>query len=111
MPSEGAWHRFGHFFVPKESWLAILEDPGTTSVTVQGKRRSSEESMVRIAIEPSIKIHPGVFINVNEQFNSPYSPDAAAMGTERVLKFAREQWDGFLGYADNVSDHLFQVYR
>src|SRR5438552_13627864 len=68
MPSEEAWHRVGHQLVPKEAWEGLLDKPGTRSLVVEGKRRESSARYLRITLEPSLQIQPGVYIGTNEHF-------------------------------------------
>ncbi len=38
MDSEDEWHKVGHVLAPKDKWKGLLDDPGTLSVQIQGKR-------------------------------------------------------------------------
>ncbi len=85
MPDENVWHRVGHAIVPKEKWKGFMDDPGTASVTVQGARRGAASKYVRMTVEPSKRILPGVFIGVNEHFES-----SDANGVSTLMKRLRE---------------------
>jgi hypothetical protein len=65
LESEDAWHRIGHQLAPKDAWEGLLEDAGTRNVTIAGRRRGSE-ALFTVKAEPSVKVHPGVFVGTNQ---------------------------------------------
>jgi hypothetical protein len=111
MSSVESWHAFGHHFAPKESWNNILEEPGLRSMVMQGKRANCN-ALILIQVEPSHKITPGVFINVNEHHDLSSTKDASPADRNRILLSAlQSSWDDFFSYSSRVSDHLFSVYN
>jgi hypothetical protein len=96
------WHSLGHLLAPKEPWSAILEKPGTRSLTVQGKRAGAASERVSITVEPSLRVSHGAFINVNEHFQRAPGPDAA----RELLALLASEWSGALAYASSAANHL-----
>ena len=67
--SEEAWHRVGDKLAPKdELWRKILRAPGMRSLTIKGERDSALPGYVNVKVEPSLRIQPGIYINVNDHF-------------------------------------------
>ena len=71
MPSLDEWHGIGNMLAPKELWSGFLKNPGLRSMLIEGYRAEANDSVLRVKIEPSIVVVPGVFISVNEEFKSP----------------------------------------
>jgi hypothetical protein len=66
---EESWHTFGNTIAPKSGiWNAILEKPGTLSLTINGKRPDDLKGHVNIKVEPSAQLTFGIFIETNEEF-------------------------------------------
>jgi hypothetical protein len=107
MPSKEAWHAFGHFYTPKDSWSKLLENPGMLSLSITGKRSECEAQAVTIKIEPSLKVRPGVYIHVNQHYDLTLDNRNKTERASRFLKELKEDWDSFIGYTDTVASQLF----
>lgn len=94
LDSEETWHRLGHKVAPKEVWTDILEKPGTRKLIMEGVRTDQRKGYVRIEIAPSIQVHPGVFIAVNDHFQVA-EPESNA-GCQDMLGVLNKEWDLFL---------------
>lgn len=70
MHSEDAWHRVGHELAPKSKWEGLVDQPGLLSLQVQGHRQDSSAQRLRVTLEPSTKVKPGVYVGVNEHYAS-----------------------------------------
>lgn len=68
--SEKKYHNFGHFLAPQSPWKNIFEDSGMLKLEVVEKNQPKDLSVgsLRIRVEPSSRVHPGVFFNVNKHF-------------------------------------------
>lgn len=66
--TEEEWHAVGDALAPKELWDGILEQPGMFDFAMLGKRPDDLEGAVKVRIQPSQSVEPGVFINVNDEF-------------------------------------------
>lgn len=63
-------NEIGHKLVPKKTlWSAIMSEPGTASVSVQGKHRENSSGILTVRIEPSKKYPSfGVYVNINDHY-------------------------------------------
>ncbi len=110
MATEEEWHAFGDHFVPKESWSPILDKPGMRTLTVDGTREGATANQMQIKLEPSGKVHPGVFMHVNEHYDIP--TDSSLMDANALfLEKLQTSWDDFLSYWRGVNEHLMTIYR
>jgi hypothetical protein len=108
MPSVDSWHAIGHLLAPKETWDPILKAPGLLSMRIEGRRKDSHGGVLRIKVEPSVKVQFGVFIEVNEEFKAP---DGNSDGAQWVPTPLSENWDDLLSYSETVADHLLSLVR
>jgi hypothetical protein len=76
LDSEEQWHRFGHFLAPKAHWAKFLTNPGMRSLTVNGTASDALGAVIQFQVEPSTRIHPGVYIRLNEHHEIPKDDDA-----------------------------------
>lgn len=85
MADEESWHRVGHTLVPPENWPA-LQDAGVLTVTEQGARTDGFEGYVRVKVEPSVLIRPGVYVQVNDHYQwQPGDGETALQDAMEVL--------------------------
>jgi hypothetical protein len=68
LASEERWHAVGHALAPKEIWTGILDNPGMFDIAMVGTRPDDFEGAIRVRLQPSAIVHPGLFININEEF-------------------------------------------
>lgn len=106
MDTDEEWNAFGDYYVPKQTWNALLTRPGMRSLVIEGSRPECNENRMQIKLEPSLEIHPGIAFYVNQH----YGLDAKNTGVpDRLHRFVTalcESWDNFLEYSDRVSQHL-----
>lgn len=102
MKSEETWHEVGHKLAPKEFWNRYLLEPGLRSMTMQGKREKGPLGHTAVRVEPSQRIKPGVFINVNDHYEFP-----DAKGADEAVALLEQNWkvsmDRSLALAEGVS--------
>jgi hypothetical protein len=60
MDSEKSWHAFGDLLAPKKIWQGLLKTPGIRRFTMEGQRPDNFQGYIRVRVEPSVKIRPGV---------------------------------------------------
>jgi hypothetical protein len=103
LPSVDVWHKLGHRLSPKEIWDGLLEDPGTRAVAIQGRRSDGVPGATLVRVEPSLRVHPGLYIGVNDHFD--LRPDALSTWEESVAapidEKAADSWTG--GATDAVA--------
>jgi hypothetical protein len=73
--SEDEWHNVGHALAPKELWEGVLDKPGMFDFAMQGVRPDELEGAIKVRIQPSQVVRPGIFLNVNDEFLMPSADD------------------------------------
>jgi hypothetical protein len=76
IPSIDEWHEIGNLLAPKEPWNGIMEIPGLRSMLMQGRRKQAGGGTLHIKIEPSVKVNPGLYVEINEEFKEGEGYDA-----------------------------------
>lgn len=111
MPSEDDWHRFGHHFAPKETWLKVMDNPGMLTMTIRGTRphSDSESAQVNVKIEPSTLLRPGVFIQVNNHYQHGVADHPGQV--KPLLDIISADWSAVLEYQETVSSRLLRDYQ
>lgn len=104
MPSIEAWHSIGHRLAPKDAWNPIMEKPGLRSMTIQGLRKQIDPGILYIKVEPSLRINPGVFVEVNEEFRP--SDDRQTQGAGWVRKPLNDHWDVIMNFSEEAAEHI-----
>lgn len=90
MASEEDWHAVGHKLAPKAQWEGILAQPGLKSLLMQGQRPDDHKGFVFVRVEPSAKVRPGVYVNVNDHYDRPHDDDTA--GCSDMMNILRTCW-------------------
>jgi hypothetical protein len=75
--SEDAWHQVGHSLAPKEIWDGVLEHPGLFDFAMQGDRPDDFQGAIKVRVQPSRAVSPGVFFNINDEFMLPEDEEFA----------------------------------
>ena|SRR5437867_100505 len=68
--NEEEWHKIGNTLAPKEIWNKILTKPGLRTLVIEESRKKEPTELTRVAVEPSLKIQPGVFFEVHDLYES-----------------------------------------
>lgn len=98
MASEEAWHALGHRIVPPDLWSSFLTSPGMRSVVVQALRPDDRAGNVFLRVEPSVRIHPGIYI----QRNDHYELGDKAKDSSQALDILRSDWTSSMERADEA---------
>jgi hypothetical protein len=113
LESEEQWHRFGHFMAPKAHWAKFLTSPGMLSLTVNGSRPEVPGAVIQFKVEPSKRIHPGVYVSVNEHHEIPADNDAGSKqefttseARRGLLESLVRRWDAAREFAITSSESL-----
>lgn len=75
-----------------------MKNPGLRSFTMEDPR-SELGGYLRVRIEPSRRIHPGVYFNVNNHYNLEED------GIKKMLEILREQWENDMSAAFGIAEH------
>jgi hypothetical protein len=90
MATEEEWHAVGHKLAPKEPWQGILSQPGMKSLLMQGQRPDAHNGFVFVRVEPSSKVRPGVYVQVNDHFDRSLDDDTA--GCSEMMNILSTCW-------------------
>jgi hypothetical protein len=88
MNSVEEWHAFGHKVAPKELWNNILKTPGLTTLTIEGMREDGFKGYIRVKVEPSKRVHPGIYIQLNDH----YETEEPLTGCEKIISILESSW-------------------
>lgn len=86
------WHEIGHTLAPKSIWNDLLENPGLSSLSItEGIRRDGLKGYITVQVEPSKRVHPGIFILVNDHFevNNPEN----TLGADEIINILENKWE------------------
>jgi hypothetical protein len=102
---EESWHTFGHVIAPKSGiWDAILESPGTLSLTINGKRPDDLEGHVNVQVEPSARVPFGIFIETNDEFVKQQTDTDLWVG-----EILSSRWDEVQERVRGIREHLVRL--
>ncbi len=105
MKSEEEWHDFGDQVAPKEIWNNILEKPGLFSLIMEGNHsRDGIKGCMRVKIEPSKKIHPGIYFNINDHYE--VDNIESVIGSDEIIEILKKTWSGSLKRSKEIVDNL-----
>jgi hypothetical protein len=87
MGSIEAWHEIGHALSPKEKWQGLLLDPGTRSLTIEGRRPDAYRGYIQVQLEPSNVIDHGLYVAINDHYEllSTEDTEQAPNGTDSTV--------------------------
>ena len=103
--SADAWHQFGHHFAPKQSWEALLKQPGLFFMTMQGTRADSSADRIQVSIQSAANYE--IIISINEHFDVKQPVEEKVPASPSSLVRALEHgWGGFIDYSRVVGEHL-----
>ena len=104
--SEEAWHAFGHRLTPKEPWAGILKEPGMRNLIMEGLRPDNLKGYIRVRVEPSVRYHPGVFINVNDHYE--VNDGATIRGCDEIINILEREWKNSLDRSAQITSLLLE---
>lgn len=105
MEDEDSWHGLGFRLVPRKNWEGVLETPGMEHVRVLGARPDSERpGMVRVTVQPSVKINPGVYMEVNDHFELDGDDEASKL--KYLLELLKDEWEVSMKRSQEIADHV-----
>lgn len=105
MKNEDEWHKFGDTLAPKDIWKNIFENPGMRSLTIEEpKPPNGVKGFTRITIEPSAKILPGVYFNVNDHYEVHNSESVT--GSNELMSIFGENWGNSIPQSNKI---IYQI--
>lgn len=88
--STESWHALGHKLAPKDVWADLLEEPGMDTLTIKAKRPDEFRGFIRVTVEPSKRLDPGVFVRVNDHYE--IEDKETAHGCQEILRVLETEW-------------------
>lgn len=114
--SEDQWHRFGHMLVPKEAWSRWMKNPGMRVLTISASRDEAPGARIQFQVEPSGRVHPGVYCSFNEHRDISRKEGAApdeeiSQPDQRraLIEALAKGWEGAQNYARMVAEGLLSL--
>lgn len=90
MRTEKEWHAFGERFAPKVPWKGVLEKPGMRRLDMEDVRPDGLRGYIRVRLEPSRRIDPGVFFDVNDHYTVENA--ATTVGCDEIINILDSKW-------------------
>lgn len=89
MVSEEQLHALGHKLAPKPLWEGILKKPLLHTITMESSREDGLTGYIRVKVESSLKIRPGVYIHINDHYEVE---DQAIIGCDKIVNILETYW-------------------
>lgn len=109
MDSLESWHGLGFRLVPRAPWETVFsgeQEAGMRTLTVEGRRPDSLDGYLRVKVEPSNRIKPGVFVHVNDHY---VLGDSSVEGAAKALEVIRDRWKWSVDHARQLSETLLTL--
>lgn len=103
LPSVEAWREIAQRLAPCQDW-GLLPDVTMRKLTVQGSRLDGRAGSVIVQVEPSVQFGPGVYIQVNDQFEVANRPSAE--GCTAAERIVTESWGRSMTQAEAICRHV-----
>lgn len=102
--NEDEWHQLGHRLAPKEPWTGLLEKPGMRRLSMLGVRPDQFAGKLLVTVEPSVKIRPGVYFEVNDHYQNDVADEGRSC--DRMVEILNVSWQQSLERAANITRTL-----
>jgi hypothetical protein len=107
LDSEEKWHEVGHTLAPKLPWGDALDSPGLRSLTMEeSRRRDGQAGHLRVKVEPSTKVNPGIYLDINDHFQKPN--DSKTTGSEEIMTILEKSWEASLERSGKIIRTLLE---
>ena len=105
--SEKEWHQFGDRITPKEIWKDVLDNPGMSTVTIEGNlNRDGIKGSIKVKVEPSPKIHPGVFFDINDHYE--VEDKDKSLGGKEIVSILKQMWKKSMDRSFHIVNTLME---
>lgn len=102
------WHNIGHTLAPKSVWNGILSNPGMKSLTMEDSPRNDGYiGSVRVDVQPSVKVHPGLYFLINDHYNAR-TPEMGT-GCDEIVEILSNNWDASRKMSSNIVKSLLEA--
>ncbi len=104
LPTVEAWREIARRLAPPDSWDLLLPNPGMRSLAIQGSRPDRQPGAVLVRVEPSVRVRPGIYVQVNDHFEVSEAPSAEGRG--EAARIVVETWERSMTQAETICRHL-----
>ncbi len=104
LASVEAWRDLAQRLAPPTNWDLLVPNPGMRSLAIQGSRPDREPGAVLVRVEPSVRVRPGIYIQVNDHFE--VAEPASAEGRAEASRIVSESWERSMTQAETICRHL-----
>jgi hypothetical protein len=70
------------------------------SLLIEGARDDDLKGYIHVKVEPSVKVHPGLYVGVNDHYE--IEDPTPSEGASRILRILEEQWNTALSRFDTL---------
>ncbi len=91
----------GSHIVLSSFWEHIISDSRFESVRVSGRRREIEDALLRLRVEPSVRLVPGLYFGFNEHYEAEGDDR-----TRQLLSVLDERWRNYQVWAKETADYI-----
>lgn len=95
------WHHLGHRLAPPDQWSDLLEKPGMRRIQIEGVRPDNHKGRILVTIEPSSKVNPGVYFQVNDHYDVGAVEEGRSC--EAAIRILRSEWQKSLDRAARIT--------
>jgi len=110
--TEELWHQLGHLLAPKQIWRPVLDQPGLRTLMIQSSatKRGELQIVRNVRVEPSGRVNPGVYIQLNVEVSLPGGAQANIVkqqyAARELISYLSESWSDMLSEAQTIADQL-----
>lgn len=100
-----AWSEISSGLAPKTPWCSLIGSPSLQAIEVRGDRDADKSPSIKIAVEPSDQVSPGIFIKINEHYDAEQVRGTAdktlldTIPTPLVVDVVAKAWEDFQRFA------------
>ena len=102
--STEAWRGIGDELAPKKRWQKFMKTPGMTRVEMRDERTKGPVGYLKVGLEPSIRVHPGVYVNTNDHYET--DDPQSAIGCSELMGILDNNWKNSICRAYDIAEAL-----
>jgi len=93
-------------FAPKSEWKDVLDEASFESIVFRGNRKDKYEGFIRVAVTPSPKYKPGLFIDINDHYNL-IDRTEKIVTADKALNVLKSAWDASHKMTESI---IYSIY-
>jgi len=91
----------GDRLAAKSFWKHFIDDPRLEVIRMAGRRPGTDDALLRLTVEPSIRIVPGMYFGFNEHYQGE-----ADNANRELLTVLSERWRQYHTWSKETAQHL-----